>query len=371
MMNLKIAELRKRNGLTQQELGEKLGVTFQTVSKWENEVTMPDITMLPQLGRIFHVSVDELLGLVPLKGEEYLPTNTDTKEYWNKRVDYQKRTRKWIWNTDYVQFLVDKVWKIDKPVDVLDCGCGFGAWGLLLLPLLPEGSTYTGIDFSEEMLREAQIMFDKYEVQGTFIHADFRMQECRKQYDLVLSQAVLRHVDNAKTWLEKMIAFAKKDGLIVSMECNREFEEDGLYIAGMDYAALCEHEGLKKLWKTEFSVQKRDYSIAMKVPHLMKHLGLSDVDIRMNDKATFLYPEKEDYKQELEDWRETHGWMEEPAADCQADGIRYFMNHGMDRKEAEDYYRKNSEIRRFMDRNAGEVALTKVVGIMISFGWKR
>lgn len=38
-MNLKIAELRKKAGWTQQELGEKLGVSYQSVSKWENGVS--------------------------------------------------------------------------------------------------------------------------------------------------------------------------------------------------------------------------------------------------------------------------------------------------------------------------------------------
>lgn len=52
-INLKIAELRKARGLTQQELGDILSVSYQTVSKWENEVTLPDITILPTLADFF------------------------------------------------------------------------------------------------------------------------------------------------------------------------------------------------------------------------------------------------------------------------------------------------------------------------------
>ena len=48
------------------------------------------------------------------------------------------------------------------------------------------------------------------------------------------------------------------------MECNRGFEEAGLYIRDMEYDALCQHKGLSKLWKTELEQQNRDYSIAMK-----------------------------------------------------------------------------------------------------------
>ena len=44
-----IADLRKNSGMTQEQLAETLGVSSQTISKWENEVTMPDIMLLPVL----------------------------------------------------------------------------------------------------------------------------------------------------------------------------------------------------------------------------------------------------------------------------------------------------------------------------------
>lgn len=54
---------RKRIGLTQDKLAEQLGVTAQAVSKWENDQSCPDITMLPKLAEIFGISTDELLGM--------------------------------------------------------------------------------------------------------------------------------------------------------------------------------------------------------------------------------------------------------------------------------------------------------------------
>jgi len=56
---------RKRLGITQDRLAEQLGVTAQAVSKWENDQSCPDITMLPKLAEIFGTSVDVLLGVVP------------------------------------------------------------------------------------------------------------------------------------------------------------------------------------------------------------------------------------------------------------------------------------------------------------------
>jgi len=58
----KFAEKRKARGLTQDEVAEKLGVTPQAVSKWENNVSCPDITLLPQIAKLYHTSIDELLS---------------------------------------------------------------------------------------------------------------------------------------------------------------------------------------------------------------------------------------------------------------------------------------------------------------------
>ena len=59
----KIRQLRFRAGLTQEQLAERMGVGAQSVSKWENAVSMPDITSLPLLAEIFGVSIDDLFDL--------------------------------------------------------------------------------------------------------------------------------------------------------------------------------------------------------------------------------------------------------------------------------------------------------------------
>ena len=58
----RIAALRREKGLKQDELAEKLGVSAQAVSKWENDQTCPDISLLPLLAKTLGVSVDELLS---------------------------------------------------------------------------------------------------------------------------------------------------------------------------------------------------------------------------------------------------------------------------------------------------------------------
>ena len=61
-INEQIAFLRKQKGLTQEELAKSLGVTNQAVSKWESAQCCPDIGLLPDIARLFDVSVDELMG---------------------------------------------------------------------------------------------------------------------------------------------------------------------------------------------------------------------------------------------------------------------------------------------------------------------
>ena len=56
-----IAELRKQHGMTQLELAEKMGVTDKAVSKWERDLSCPDINSIPELAEILGVSVEDLM----------------------------------------------------------------------------------------------------------------------------------------------------------------------------------------------------------------------------------------------------------------------------------------------------------------------
>ena len=58
-----IAELRKQHGMTQLELAEKMGVTDKAVSKWERDLSCPDINSIPNLAEILGVSVEELMQI--------------------------------------------------------------------------------------------------------------------------------------------------------------------------------------------------------------------------------------------------------------------------------------------------------------------
>lgn len=60
-LGMTISELRKKQGMTQLDLANLMGVTDKAVSKWERDLSCPDINSFPHLAQVLHVSVDELL----------------------------------------------------------------------------------------------------------------------------------------------------------------------------------------------------------------------------------------------------------------------------------------------------------------------
>ncbi len=89
----RIKELRKKNDLTQENLADMLGVTYKAVSKWECGVTVPDLSLIVPMARVFHVSTDTILGMQsPESDERKLYFDLEYFEFWKKddhEADYQ------------------------------------------------------------------------------------------------------------------------------------------------------------------------------------------------------------------------------------------------------------------------------------------
>ena len=74
-------ESKKKKGLSQEEVAEKLGVSRQTISKWETEETVPDIYQAKKLAKIYGLSLDELIDVdLDQKEIEEVIKNTDEKK---------------------------------------------------------------------------------------------------------------------------------------------------------------------------------------------------------------------------------------------------------------------------------------------------
>lgn len=76
----KIKQLRYKAGLTQEQLAERLGISAQSVSKWENSITMPDITLLPSLTGALGITIDELFDLTTDQRLQRIEKRIDIEE---------------------------------------------------------------------------------------------------------------------------------------------------------------------------------------------------------------------------------------------------------------------------------------------------
>ena len=82
-------QARKKCGLSQEEVAERLGVSRQTISKWETDETLPDIRQSKQLAVMYHLSLDELIDFdVDVKEiEEVIERTSDETQ---KKIDWTK-----------------------------------------------------------------------------------------------------------------------------------------------------------------------------------------------------------------------------------------------------------------------------------------
>ncbi len=105
-----LAELRKENNLTQAELGEKLGVTNKTISRWETGNYIPPVEMLEELSNMYGMTINELLSGKKLSTEEYREmAETNIKETLKASAFSLKEKQEFYkkkWLKDHVAIMV-------------------------------------------------------------------------------------------------------------------------------------------------------------------------------------------------------------------------------------------------------------------------
>jgi len=109
----RISEYRRQRNITQEQLAETMGVTSQAVSKWENDISCPDISVLPQLADYFGVSLDLLIRGENPNGVQLLPEN--------QRKDFNRLILRIVANSakgDYA--------KINLPLPLIKAGLEIG-----------------------------------------------------------------------------------------------------------------------------------------------------------------------------------------------------------------------------------------------------
>lgn len=230
----------------------------------------------------------------------------DGSRDWGSEKVYLHSTRQNLWNNDYYEFLVKCVWKIDKPVKIIDFGCGYGFLAQMLLPLVPKESLYKGVDISENLIDEAREIFSGSK-EVCFEVADLNEYEPDAEYDIAICQAVLRHVTKSEDIMKKMIGAVKENGLVICIEPSRRMENAGIYIDNRIYNPFENDDFLKQRWLSEEQFGGRDYQIGMKAPVFMEKLGLKNIGVRINDYVDFVSAGTDDFESEQKRFMIDHG----------------------------------------------------------------
>ncbi|AXY10207.1 class I SAM-dependent methyltransferase [Bacillus thuringiensis LM1212] len=207
---------------------------------------------------------------------------------WNSKLTYLKNTRDLYYNDDYVSFLVNTVWKINKPVHIVDFGCGYGYLGLVLMPLLPKGSKYTGIDSGGTLLAEARELFRLLPYESEFLEGDATEIELKDTYDIAICHAFLLHMSSPKTMLQKMMYSVKKGGKIICFEPHWISNMSSYVLDGEEQSEIIQLGVLQKLFESDTKRNGKDGNIGMKIPMYLSELGVKNIECRVSDKVNFL-----------------------------------------------------------------------------------
>jgi len=180
ILSANIARCRKEQGLTQEQLAARLGITYQAVSKWETGQTMPDISLLATLAQTLNVSVDKLLG--------YDAARYEISPY---EEHYQKNEYYWGVEPSTMCLKVLELLPPSRPLKLLDIGCGEGKDAVFFARCGYEVSAFdisdAGIEKTKRLAEQARVPVRAFKANLW----DYRLEE---EYDILYSSGVLEYI---------------------------------------------------------------------------------------------------------------------------------------------------------------------------------
>ena len=290
-------------------------------------------------------------------------------EDWGPKYDYLRHTRSLYHNDDYLQFLVEKVWRLNARCDIVDLGCGYGFLGLKLLPLLPEGSTYTGIDLSAELLGQARHLFSPLPYSATFIRASATSAPLPDSaFDLAICHALLMHLPDPEKAIAEMVRLTRHNGRVIACEANWNGVNALSHIDELEKTDTTDLGFLQRLFNRDRRATGKDGNIGVKIPVLLHKAGLQDVEARLSDKAPCFFPpvdnpEKEELFQAL--CRD----MARPIDDERAKSMTArFLARGFSAAEAEAQIRREQNLAENFQARGRTYHLVLPAIMMFSYG---
>lgn len=212
ILSEQIYTLRKRMKLTQESVSAKLGVTPQSISRWENGQSRPDVDMLPKIAAFFDVSIDALFG--------YRADNLRVAGY---EKNYKLHEANWGDGVKRLELKILKFLPPTKPRSILIAGCGEGHSAIFFAR---NGYIVSACDTVDKNLKTAKELSEKAGLKINFFNADILNYEIETKFDIILLGGSIQYIPtNERARIFKMIqAQTKKGGLnVATVVVNKKF----------------------------------------------------------------------------------------------------------------------------------------------------
>ncbi len=197
----RIYESRKLLGVTQETLAEKLGITPQSISRWENGQSRPDVDMLPKLAALFGITIDALFGY----HAENLKILQYEEEYKNAEHVYNVKVRRMA--REILALLPP-----NNPTTVLEIGCEDGQNASFFAR---NGYIVSAFDKFADTVAKAEEFAKKIGVNVNFFCADLATYKIESNFDIIYSSFAMNQIPLAarKIIFENIQAHTNVGGL--------------------------------------------------------------------------------------------------------------------------------------------------------------
>jgi SAM-dependent methyltransferase len=268
---------------------------------------------------------------------------------WEDRFESLRASRVLTHNADYLEFLVRKVWRIDRaPLRVAEFGCGYGRFASMLLPLLSAGTSYTGFDSAATLISKGKEIFADSPYPVSFLRGDTHHAPLRdRNFDVTIAHLVLMHVPDSERVLREMIRVTRPGGLVIACDASRNGSNALLHIEETNEQENLPLEIFQTVNRSIRNESGVDYNIGMKTPVVMHRLGLENVQARVSDAVALLFPPVDSpEKEQIFQAMCSEGLGYQPTDEAEIDRWRQaFIRRGVSPDAAD------KEIKRELDRD--------------------
>ena len=180
LLDQNISKYRKLRKFTQEELAQKLNISFQAVSKWETGQSQPDTSILPALAHYLGTDINALFGY-----------SYDTKKTTIYEEEYQQDSYYWGVIPSKACYRVLEMMPPVRPVKLLDVGCGEGRDAVFFAK---NGYSVTAIDISESGINKTKRLAEHQNAAVNAFRADLNDFRLDTTFDIIYSSGAFHYI---------------------------------------------------------------------------------------------------------------------------------------------------------------------------------